>query len=78
MDKYIKSFVKSCDKCQRFKTLNYTPYANLQLLKSSGTFETFNIDIAVPLVTTRKGNRYIIVVVDHFSKWVEAVAVPNY
>ena len=78
MDRYIKSFVKSCDTCQRFKSLNKTPHANLQLLKSGGTFQIFNIDVAGPLVTTRRGNRYILVAVDHFSKWVEALAVPNF
>ncbi len=31
-----------------------------------------------PLPTTKGGNRYILVVIDHYSKWSEAKTIPNH
>jgi hypothetical protein len=35
------------------------------------------VDILGPLPVTAKGNKYILVIVDHFTKWTESVALPN-
>ena len=35
-------------------------------------FERVHIDIMGPLMETQKGNKYILVIVDQFTKWVEA------
>ena len=35
------------------------------------------IDIVGPLPVTAKGNRYIVTLVDYFSKWPEAEPLPN-
>ncbi|KII66752.1 Retrovirus-related Pol polyprotein [Thelohanellus kitauei] len=37
----------------------------------------FQVDFTGPLPLTRQGNRYIICFIDHYSKWLEAIAVPN-
>ena len=34
-------------------------------------FERWDIDIVGPLPITRKGNRYIVVAIDYFSRWPE-------
>ena len=39
--------------------------------------ERLAIDVLGPLPETDQGNRYILVVMDYFSKWVEAVAMPE-
>ena len=31
-----------------------------------------------PLPKTPKGNRYVLVIGDYFTKWIEAVPIPNY
>jgi transposase InsO family protein len=36
------------------------------------------LDTARPLLETKTGNKYILVVVDHYSKWCEAKAVANH
>ena len=35
------------------------------------------MDILGPLPVTARGNRYVLVVMDHFTKWPEAFALPN-
>lgn len=35
------------------------------------------IDLVGPLPTTARGNKYIVTLVDYFSKWPEAEALPN-
>ena len=39
--------------------------------------ERVAVDIAGPLPLTTSGNRYICVVMDYFTKWPEAFAIPN-
>lgn len=44
----------------------------------SKPFELVGIDVTGPFPTTKRGNRYIIVAIDYFSKYVEAACVPDY
>jgi len=40
-------------------------------------FERLAIDIAGPFPETNRGNKYILVAIDYFSKWHEVFAIPN-
>ena len=35
------------------------------------------VDLLGPLPESAKGNRYVIVVGDYFSRWMEALPIPN-
>jgi hypothetical protein len=41
-------------------------------------FHKITMDIAGPLPETKSGNRYILVAIDHYSKWCEAKAVADH
>ena len=48
-----------------------------QLFHAGYALEWVHIDIMGPLVETQKGNKYILVIVDQFTKWVEAFPLKN-
>ena len=39
--------------------------------------ERIAIDVLGPLPITETGNKYILIVADYFTKWVEAYPMPN-
>nr|GEW09306.1 reverse transcriptase domain-containing protein [Tanacetum cinerariifolium] len=68
--------VKSCDICQRqgkFSQRDEMPQNDIQVCK---IFDVWGIDFMGPFPSSR-GNRYILVVVNYLSKWVEAKALPT-
>ena len=42
-----------------------------------GMFYRWSVDLAGPFPQSEFGNYYIIVMIEHFSKWVEVVATPT-
>ena len=35
------------------------------------------MDFARPMPTTKRGKKYVLVMIEHFTKWVELVPLPN-
>jgi len=54
-----------------------TQQAPLETITSKYPFEKMSWDIMGPLPMTANGNKYIVVVTDLFSKWVEAFPVKS-
>ena len=69
----MKQYIKTCDQCQRRGKFR-TP-GPLHPITVGDPFSKINIDIVSPLPITSKGNKYIIVATDYFTKWPEAEAV---
>lgn len=46
-------------------------------IQVSGPYERIAVDCMGPLPITENGNRFIVVFIDHFTKYIEAFAVPN-
>src|SRR5436190_6444581 len=69
----IAEYVKRCNSCQRRGNKGGKGYLNP--IKVGKPFERIGIDFVGPLDRTEKGNRYILVVTDYLTKWLEAKAM---
>ena len=73
----VKDFVRSSMECQCKKTPKPSRSGKLLLLSATRPFEVVGVDILGPLPRTVTGNRYIAVMVDRFSRWVELAPVTD-
>ena len=71
----VRKYIESCDNCQRREKTKRRE--ELLPQKIGVPFDKIGIDIKGPLPLTRKGNRYLVVAMDYFTKWLEARAIPN-
>lgn len=70
MDRRVKKQLGACDRCQRVKQNNVTSQGEMQNILPKKVGELLAIDIFGPLPTSRGGQKYILLTVDVFSKFV--------
>ena len=70
-----KRFVASCEKCLQFR--HAPPKSEPLSIETSGLFERFSFDFVGPMPETKRGNRYLIVAIEHLTSWPIAKAVPT-
>ncbi|GJU27417.1 reverse transcriptase domain-containing protein [Tanacetum coccineum] len=68
--------IKSCDACQRQGKISHRDEMPQNAIQVCEIFDVWGIDFMGPFPSSR-GNKYILVAVDYFSKWVEAKALPT-
>jgi hypothetical protein len=71
----VENWCRHCDICASKKRPNKKPRAPLQQYNVGAPLERIAVDILGPLPRTNKGNRYLLVVGDYFSKWSEAIPI---
>lgn len=76
MNSDVKEWIKSCEKCQRVKTPNQIK-APLNPIRPKRPLEIITVDITGPLPKTLAGFLYILVLIDHFTKWVKLYALKS-
>jgi hypothetical protein len=69
--------VKRCDKCQLYANKARAPPALLHPVITVGPFCKWGIDFMTCNPPSSNGHKYIIVAVDYFTKWVEAMPTFN-
>jgi transposase InsO family protein len=73
----VRTHVISCHACASNKHLRRKFRAPLSTLSMGAPMERVHLDILGPLPTSRKGDSYVLLMVDQFTKWVEAVPLPD-
>nr|GFC77024.1 reverse transcriptase domain-containing protein [Tanacetum cinerariifolium] len=68
--------VKRCDSCQRQGKISQKDEMKQNFIQICEIFDVWGINFMGPFPSS-KGNKYILVVVDYLSKWVEAKALPT-
>uniref|UniRef100_A0A2N9G447 Integrase catalytic domain-containing protein n=1 Tax=Fagus sylvatica TaxID=28930 RepID=A0A2N9G447_FAGSY len=72
MQKDAVSYVRACDKCQRFGNLIHSPPETLTPMTAPWPFAQWGLDIMGPLPVGRRQLKFLVVGIDYFTKWVEA------
>ena len=72
-----RSFLRSCDQCARRKSPAKKVKAPLQQYQVGVPVERVAIDLLGPLPESDSGNRWVMVVGDYCTKWMEAYPLPN-
>ena len=73
----VREFCRMCDRCVSRSTPNPKPRAEMGELRSDEPFDTIAIDFLSGLPVTGRGNKHLLVVTDHFTRWVECFPVPD-
>ncbi|GFX45403.1 hypothetical protein TNCV_1026631 [Trichonephila clavipes] len=77
MRKNITDYVKNCPDCIKYKVSNQKPSVLLQTPVPAQRFETLAIDLFGPLPESKDGKRWILIIEDYTTKWVELFALPS-
>ena len=68
-------YCKSCLECAKVKAPQRKIKEPLKPIQPMSKFEWIITDVMGPLPTKAHSNRYILIFMDHFTKWVEAIAM---
>ena len=68
----VEKWVKECEQCQRRNSPPHKAQAPLETIQAEYPLQKISWDIMEPLPVSAKGHKYILVVTDLFTKWVEA------
>ena len=74
MYQQVAAYVGRCEFCYRVRSSFNTLSSQLQPLHIMGLGYHWSLDFAGPLVVTPRGTEYVLVMVEHFNKWIELVA----
>ena len=77
MSKDIQTYCQACHTCATRKTAGRSQKAKMRRYDVGFPMEEIAIDIMGPFPESERGNKYVLVVVDSFSKWMEAYPIPN-
>ena len=73
----MDDFILTCDSCAMYKSPGPRRKAGLKPMLVGSPLERVYIDIAGPYPLTASGNKYVLVITDCFTKYVEAYPMPN-
>ena len=69
------NYVRKCHKCQIYADKIHVPPTSLNVMVSPWPFSIWSMDVIGPITPkASNGHRFIFVVIDYFTKWVEAAS----
>jgi transposase InsO family protein len=71
-------FMRQCETCARYHRGKVKRNAPMQVALVGEPWERVSVDITGPHPTSARGNKFILTLVDHFSKWAEAIPLANH
>jgi len=77
MSKDVENFIHKCMSCAKLKAGRITLAPLGELPETSGPMEMASINICGPYPITQKKHRYLLTYIDHFTRYPEAIPIPN-
>ena len=77
MKSEVRQYIRQCNTCAALKKPIKAPRAPLGTIKVGAPWDVVATDYLGPLPVTPRGNKYILVLSDYFTKYVEIIAVPD-
>ena len=74
---FVRRQVKVCEVCQAAKTSRVLRSSDQRRLFTGRPWQKVAIDLVGPLQETNKGNQWILVLTDHFTRWQDAIPLPD-
>ncbi|PIK39039.1 Retrovirus-related Pol polyprotein from transposon [Apostichopus japonicus] len=74
---HVEKWCKSCDACASRKGPRKKANASLKQYGAGHVLQRCAMDIMGPLPVSSRGNRYVVVIADYFTKWTEAFAIAD-
>lgn len=71
MSSEISRYVRNCVSCQEYKISQSKIVGKMGTCNASQPWEYVSMDIVGPMVRSSRGNKYLLVCQDKFTKWVE-------
>ena len=73
----VRRLVRSCEVCQTAKHGGTRPAPGRRRMYAGRPWQRVAIDLVGPFPATTRGNRWILVRTDHFTRWQDALALPD-
>ncbi|GBN94035.1 hypothetical protein AVEN_97954-1, partial [Araneus ventricosus] len=73
----VEKWCRECHACEPRKGPKTRTKGRLQPYNVGAPFERMGLDILGPSPVTTEGNRYVLVLMDYFTKWPEAIPIPD-
>jgi transposase InsO family protein len=73
----VERFCRMCSKCAKNHRGPPPRSGNLQPMATGAPMERMEIDLTGPHPRSRNGKTYILTCIDCFTKWADAIAIPN-
>ncbi|KAK2389329.1 hypothetical protein QL285_062925 [Trifolium repens] len=71
-------YAKGCQECQRHSGIQHVPASELHSIVKPWPFRGWALDLIGEIKpASSKNQRYILVGIDYFTKWIEAIPLPN-
>lgn len=77
MTRDIRKRVKTCEICQAGKNSTAPTTTGTRHMHSGRPWQLVAIDLVGPMPKSPRGNQWILVLTDHFSRWQDALAIPD-
>ena len=73
----VRAVVRGCEVCQAAKGGGTTSSGGRQRLYAGRPWQKVAVDLVGPMPETARGNKWILVLIDHFTRWQDAIALPD-